>query len=264
MAYRLTLDDEYAIIDITLMGKLRHGGWSALGVLVSLCIVFAAQPALANTSKSQNYEATETEFGAGAALETCSGTYCARATIGQTGGDSSSESYSASFGPLSSDSEPMLELLIEPGQSNLGQLDIDRTATRTMVLNVRNHQAGGYTVQVVGSPPSFDGYSLATPIEPTASLMGTEQFALNVVANSDPEVGEDPRLVEEDRADRSIAVPKYATPNLFAYINGDVVAKSLSESSQIRYTISMIVNVSGDTPAGHFSGDFSAVVTPVF
>ena len=246
------------------MWRVERGSKLAVGLLAVFFAVLIAQPALANTSKSENYEASEAEFGAGAALETCSGTYCARASIGQIGGDTNSENYSASFDPLSEDSEPVLELIIEPGKANLGQLDIDRTATRTMVLNVRNHQAGGYTVQVVGSPPSFDGYSLATPIEPAASLMGTEQFALNVVANSDPEVGDDPKLVEEDKADRSIAVPKYATPNLFAYINGDVVAKSLSESSQIRYTISMIVNVSGDTPAGHFSGDFSAVVTPVF
>ena len=246
------------------MWRIERGSKLAVGLLAVFFAVLIAQPAFANTSKSENYEASEAEFGAGAALETCSGTYCARASIGQIGGDTNSENYSASFDPLSEDSEPVLELIIEPGKANLGQLDIDRTATRTMVLNVRNHQAGGYTVQVVGSPPSFDGYSLATPIEPSASLMGTEQFALNVVTNTDPEVGEDPKLVEEDKADRTIAVPKYATPNLFAYINGDVVAKSLSESSQIRYTISMIVNVSGDTPAGHFSGDFSAVVTPVF
>ena len=155
--------------------------------------------------------------------------------------------------------------MIEPGEADLGKLDIDRTATRTMLLHVRSHLAGGYTVQVTGNPPQFEGYSLATPIESIASLTGTEQFAINVVANNTPDVGADPVSTDgEEKPVQGIVLPKYGTPNEFAYINGDIVARTASESSQIKYTVSMIVNVSGNTPAGHYSGDFSALVTPVF
>lgn len=221
---------------------------------------------LATTTTSPNYEASETEFGAGAALETCSGEYCASATIGSIGGNTSSENFMASFSELNKDDEePLLELMIEPGESDLGKLDIDRTATRTMMLHVRSHFAGGYTVQIVGSPPSFEGYMLASPLEPVASLIGTEQFGINVVANSEPQVGADPVSTEQDKEIvQAVASEKYGTPNKFAYINGDIVARTKSESSQIRYTVSMIVNVAGTTPAGHYSGDFSAIVTPVF
>lgn len=230
------------------------------------CFAFATTTSVfATTSTSPNYEASETEFGAGAALETCSGQYCAHATIGAIGGESSSPNFTAAFSTLpEGDEEPLLELMIEPGEAKLGQMDIDRTATRTMLVHVRSHFAGGYTMQVTGNPPRFEDYTLASPTEPTASLQGTEQFAINAVANTVPTVGDDPKSTLDDEQALGVVLPKYGMPNMFAYSNGDTVAHSTSQSSQIRYTISMIINVAGTTPAGHYSGDFSAFITPDF
>jgi len=85
------------------------------------------------------------------------------------------------------------------------------------------------------------------------------------VANTTPDVGADPVSTSgEEEPVTGVVLPKYGTPNEFAYVNGDIVAQTNTESSQIKYTVSMIVNVSGNTPAGHYSGDFSALVTPVF
>lgn len=248
------------------MYEVIRESWITIGLLVVFSAILMVSPVLANTSSSNNYEASEAQFGAGAALETCSGEYCARATIGQIGGeDTSSESYTASFSEgLDDDSEPALELYTEPGDSKLGRLDTNLTAYRTMKVYVRSHLAGGYTLQVVGSPPSYEDYFLATPIEPIASLQGTEQFAINAVANPVLEAGGDPVNLPDEEVVGGVVLPKYATADTFSYIDGDIVALNEAESSQIRYTISMIVNVSGSTPAGHFSGDFSAVVTPLF
>ncbi len=232
---------------------------------MALFVVSYAPAVLATTTTSPNYEASEAEFGAGAALETCSGQYCAQASIGSIGGETSSASFTAAFSELADDDvEPLLEVMIEPGDSNLGKLDTDRTATRTMLLHVNSHFAGGYTVQVTGDPPSYEGYTLATPVESIASIQGTEQFAINAVANTVPEVGNEPLSIPDDEPVTGVILPGYGTANMFAYSNGDVVARTDMESSKIRYTISMIVNVSGSTPAGHYSGDFSALVTPVF
>lgn len=246
------------------MRSVLRGNLVAVGLMMVVFAVATANTAIATTSKSPNFEASEAEFGAGAALETCSGQYCAQATIGGMGDESGSANFTASFSqPSQDDTEPMLEVLVEPGKANLGKLDTDRTATRTMRLYVRSYLAGGYTVQVTGDPPRYEEYSLATPVEPLASIQGTEQFALNVTANTTPEVGENPTFMPDEATD-SIVSPKYATPNMFAYASGDVLARTVSESSQIRYTISMIVNVSGSTPAGQYTGDFAAVVTPAF
>lgn len=247
------------------MRRFLRGSVAAAGLGMACFVLVWAQPVWAVTSKSPNFEVSETEFGAGAALNTCSGSYCAQATIGSTtNGEGSSANYAASFSPLEDNSEPSLELFVEPGKSDLGQLDIDRTATRTMVLNVRSYLAGGYTVQITGTPPQFEGYTLDTPTTPTASQVGSEQFGLNIVANTSPSIGQDPISSLDDKPVPGVAMPAYSVPNMFMYSDGDVVARTLSESSQIRYTVSMIVNVGGTTPAGHYAGDFSAVVTPVF
>lgn len=231
---------------------------------MALFVAISPEAVKAVTTKSPNFEASETEFGAGAALNTCSGSYCARATIGGMSGNSSSANFTADFSPLTPESEPMLEVMVERGESNLGDLAVDRTATRTMIFHVRSFQAGGYTLQINGTPPQYEGYMLATPANATESVQGSEQFALNVVANTTPAVGANPAFMPAEEVIDNIVQPKYAAANRFAYTDGDTVARTASESSQIRYTISMIVNVSGNTPAGHYSGDFSAVVTPVF
>lgn len=246
------------------MRRRIRGSWITAGLVMACFAIVCTQPVWAETVTSPNYEISETEFGAGAALNTCSGSYCAQATIGTPAGEGSSENYSALFSPVDASSEPSLELFVNPGQSNLGQLDIDRTAMRTMVLNIRSHLAGGYTVQITGKAPSHEDYTLATPESPAVSVQGSEQFGLNVVANTSPAVGKDPIALPDESPIPGVVMPMYSMPNMFMYRDGDVVARTLSQSSEIRYTISMIVNVSGNTPARHYSGDYSAVVTPVF
>lgn len=250
---------------IKLMQTHREVNWVALWLLAAVAVLGLATPALATSTRSDNYEASEAEFGAGAALEACSGSYCARASIGNlSADDSSSASFTAAFGPLSTDSEPMLDVMVEPGDANLGVLSTDTTASRSMVLHVRSYLAGGYQIQITGDPPRYGEHQLATPSTPTASTPGTEQFAINAVANTAPAVGSDPEFTAGEGETPDIILSDYATANSYMYLDGDVVARTTSESSQISYTISMIVNVAGSTPAGNYMGDFSAIVTPVF
>ncbi len=250
-----------------LMRRQRRGYGVLLGLLVAFLVVAHTHTALATESTSPNYLVTETEFGSGTELDTCSGEYCARATIGDISGQGSSPSYTATFGTITADSEPSLDVIIEPGQSNLGVLSTTRTASKTMAVHIRSHLAGGYMLQIVGDSPSYGDHTLATPTTATTSIQGAEQFAINAVANDLPglgALGADPVFTPSDEVDDTAVTAQYRSPNLFAYTSGDIVALTSSESSQIRYTISMIINVSAGTPAGHFTGDYSAVVTPVF
>jgi hypothetical protein len=56
----------------------------------------------------------------------------------------------------------------------------------------------------------------------------------------------------------------YDAQDMFMYNDGDVVAHSLSSSGETDYTMSMIINVSGVTPGGRYTGVYSAVAVPVF
>lgn len=240
---------------------------SAKSVLLAVLIASGAVAgtALAETSSSSHYQATETQFGSSSTLENCSDQYCATASIGDMteGGDSESPATTAAFGSITN-SDPFLEVIVDPGESNLGTLTTEHTATKTTTVRIRNYLSEGYTLQIVGNPPKYGNHILSTPSTPTTSQPGTEQFAINAVANTTPTVGAAPQQVPSDQLSFGVVNGDYATPNLFKFTSGAVVARSETESGRTDYTISMIVNVANSTPAGHYSGDFSAVVVPVY
>lgn len=250
---------------IKLMREWRLWQYAKAALLGVLLLAGGTGTAFATTSTSSSYQVTEAQFGASSSLESCSGQYCATASIGDmTAGNAKSAATAASFGSINNDTEPLLEVIVDPGESNLGTLTTEKTATKTMIVRIRNYLSGGYTLQIVGDAPKYNGHSLQTPTTPTASQPGTEQFAINAAANTSPNVGNDP--VQVPSADMSFgkASDDYKVPNLFKFVNGDVVGYSETESGRTDYTISMIVNVSNSTPAGHYTGDFSAVVIPVY
>jgi hypothetical protein len=249
---------------IQLMQKWRL--WSFVTpVLLAACVplVFAGTTFAVNSS-SDNYQVTETQFNSGTALESCSGSYCAKVSIGDTAvGTGASTNGSAKFGTITN-SDPLLEVIIETGESNLGVLTTETTATKTMTVKIRNYLSGGYVLQIIGDAPKYDGHFLTTSATPEQSVPGTEQFGINAVANTNPTVGVNAVQVPGAQTSFGVVSENYGTPNLFMFSSGDVVASSAKESGQTDYTISIIVNIASGTPAGNYSADFSAVVIPVY
>jgi hypothetical protein len=235
-------------------------------MLAAVLIVNAyTNTASAITAESDNYQVTESEFGVISPTQSCSGQYCAKASIGDmtSGGKSKNVTSTATFGPLTQ-GEPSLDVIVDPGESNLGILSSSQTASKTTTVSVRSYLSGGYMLQVTGSPPKYKDHTLNTPSTPTASFPGTEQFAINLVENTDPDIGAGPEQIPDNLTSFGTVEPNYETTNRFKYTSGDVVAKSTRESGHTKYTISMIINISNETPAGHFSGDFSAIAIPIF
>jgi hypothetical protein len=239
-------------------------------VLLAVVFCFSAGPKATSiafaetTSSSTNYQVTQTDFSSGSTLNSCSGTYCAQASVGDSAvGDAASANQTAQFGPVTN-SQPLLEVIVNAGTSNLGVLSTTTTATKTTTVKVRNYLSGGYIMQIVGTPPTYDGHSLATNSTPTASTPGTEQFGINAAANTTPNVGAAAVQVPDSTTSFGVVSDNYKTPNLFMFNSGDVIATSPKQSGETDYTISMIVNISSGTPAGHYSTDFSAVVIPSY
>lgn len=220
--------------------------------------------AVAVTSSSSHYKVTETQFTSGTTVQSCSGSYCAKVSIGDAAvGDAANTSNVAQFGSITN-SDPLLEVIVTAGQSNLGTLTTETTATKTTTVKIRNYLSGGYVLQIVGAPPKFNGHTLDTSDTPVQSVPGTEQFGINAVANTNPIVGANLVQVPSDQVSFGAVYDNYKNPNLFMFTSGDNVAHSTSSSGETDYTISMIVNISSGTPAGHYSGDFAAVVIPVY
>ena len=246
------------------MQKRRLWRYISLMLLAASLCIGGTGTAFAVTSTSPNYQVTETQFNAGSTIQSCSGQYCAKTSIGDTAvGRAASTEKTAQFGPITN-SDPLLEVIVEAGVSNLGVLSTETTATKTMTVKVRNYLSGGYVLQIIGDPPKFNGHPLATPTVPTASKPGTEQFGMNAAANTSPTVGANPVQVPSDKTSFGIVAQDYRSANMFMFVSGAVVGRSLTESGQTDYTISMIVNISNSTPAGRYTGDYSAIVTPIF
>jgi hypothetical protein len=246
------------------MQKKRFWSYVLPVLLAVLVPVLSAGTAMAVTSSSSHYKVTETQFTSGTSVQSCSGSYCAKVSIGDAAvGTASSTDNTAKFGSITN-SDPLLEVIVSAGASNLGTLTSETTATKTTTVKIRNYLSGGYVLQIIGASPKYNGHNLATSNTPVQSVPGTEQFGINAAANTNPVVGADLVQVPDNTTSFGLVKDNYKTPNLFMFSSGDNVAQSTKSSGETDYTISMIVNISSGTPAGHYSGDFSAVVIPVY
>ena len=249
-------------IQIKLMQKQRL--WTGVKVMLAVMLIVASGATTANaiTSSSNNYQMTETQFGS--TSKSCSGQYCAQASIGEATDGKASTDTTSQFEDIVNN-EPSLDMIVEPGDSNLGVLSTERTATKTTGIKIRSYLiSGGYSLQIIGTPPKFDGHTLDTPTTPTLSTPGTEMFGINVVANTSPAVGANPVQVPADQGVFGIANANYEVPNRFMYRSEDVVAKGITDSGRTDYTVSMVVNISNSTPAGKYTGDFTAMLIPAY
>jgi len=240
----------------------QYGLLFILSLMVALSLVATA--AATQTSTSPHYSVTETQIGSGSQEHQCSTTYCAKSSAGDTTvGSASSSSYSAQFGSNTTD-VPLLEVIVDGGNQNLGVLDDTHTATAAASVKVRQYLMQGYAVELAGSPPKYANHALTSLSVPTASQPGKEQFGINLVANTTPGIGTDPIKVPSNASALGYIASGYSNANLYKYVDQDIVAQDLTESGETHYTISMIVNISGVTPGGQYKGTFSAVVVPFY
>ena len=238
--------------------------WTGVKVILAVMLLVASGAGTANaiTSSSNNYQMTETQFGN--TQKSCSGQYCAEASIGEATDGEASTDGSTQFEDIVNN-EPSLDMIVEPGDSNLGVLSTERTATKITSIKIRSYLiAGGYSLQIIGEAPKYGDHYLNTSGSPMASTPGTEMFGINVVANTSPAVGANPVQVPADQQVFGVANDNYKIPNKFMYQSEDVIAHGQTDSGRTDYTISMIVNISSTTPAGKYTGDFTAMLIPAY
>lgn len=226
-------------------------------VFVSLLVLsFVAIPAtvLAQTSSSPNFRVDQTFFGSGGETGLESDNFQSRAALGELGiGELNSDNFRAFAGFTTTD-EPFIEFVVTGNNIDLGFLDTDEVTTAQGQFYVRAWQAGGYSVRTEAEPPTntSNGHQFATPDNPTASAPGTEQFAINLVENTSPSVGES--LIQQPDGSFSFGqvASDYAQADQFLHNEGDIIALSEESTSVTLYTISYIFNISTATPAGQY------------
>lgn len=236
----------------------------SLAFLLGFIYMYDNVPVFAQSS-SANYKIEESYFGNGGELDANSPNYNAQQSAGENGvGNTSSSNYQANGG-FNTKQEPYLEVYVTGGSTDLGTLSPSTAATTTSTFYVRAYLASGYSVIIASNPPSYG----ANQIDPMGTLgpsvPGTEQFGINLRANTNPTTfGADPSQAPDSSFGYGYATPGYNTPNQYKYIKDDVIARSDKSSGRTDYTISYIYNISSLSPAGEYVFNQDLVVVGTY
>lgn len=238
--------------------------------LILICVVFVASgSAVFAQYTSTNYQTNEIQFGIGGDLDTSSTNYTAQTSAGSLAvGNTSSTNYQAYSGFLTPN-EPFLEMGIDTSTVDLGTLDASSTKTGTALFHVRTYVDSGYTVQTVSQPPTSNGpspHTLAAMTSQGASVTGTEQFGINLKANTSPATfGADPAPFPDGTFAAGAAFTGYDTANQYKYNAGDTIAASSGNGWGLtNFTISYIANIQSITPAGSYTMVHDLVVVATY
>lgn len=237
---------------------------------VAVLVAGLQAPVLAQTSSS-NYKVDEYQFGTGGNVDLNSASYKGHAGVGSLGvGRSSSTNYDAEAGFITP-SEPFLEVFVNNTNVDLGNLTTTSTGTGQGVFWVRTYLSSTYVVQTMSQPPTSEGGKVLTAkATQGASSQGTEEFGINLMANTTPAaIGADPLNVPDGTYADGQAATGYNTANQYKYGVGDIIARSQATAGnqavgRTDYTISYIANISAITPAGTYVMQHDIVVTGTY
>jgi hypothetical protein len=225
------------------------------------------------------YKMEEAQVGAVGSDNDLAGTsYKGRATAGDTAvGIVNGTTYQA-VGGFTTSEVPELEVIAGSLNLDLGSASTSNTLVGTGQFGVRTYLAQGYTVYINGVPPRQEsGYTMNALATQTGSVLGTEQFGINLRQNvcatvnsscaspeTPPNFGANPAQVPDSSFSYGTYNSNYGTANQFRYVNGDAIAQSSSSSGVTNYTISYMVNISSVTKAGVYTFNHSVNVVGTY
>lgn len=148
---------------------------------------------------------------------------------------------------------------------DMGNFSTSKTSSGQSQMVVATNGKTGYGIRVIGTTME-SGNNTIPAMNPVApSTTGVSQFGINLRANSNPSVGQNP-------VGPGIGTPtaNYNIPNQFYYFDGDnnsnnnVVASAPSPEDLHKFTVSYIVNVGQNQAVGIYASTFTYVATAKF
>lgn len=248
------------------------------GLIVATVQIFFAVPVFAQ-STSPNYRVNEYQFGSGAETNLNSTNYKAQAGTGSLGvGNSSSANYDAVAGFITPN-EPFLEMVVQQLTLDLGNLS-DSTTSSTAAqggacncsFSVRTYLSSGYTVVTASQPPTSEGGSVLdakTTLGVPSTNQEVEEFGINLVDNTNPDIGANPSNQPDNTFADGQAATGYSTVDQFKYAVGDIIARSQATPGNqavglTYYTISYIAKRARLTQAGTYTMRHVLVAVPTY
>jgi hypothetical protein len=133
--------------------------------------------------------------------------------------------------------------------TDMGNLDPEKTLLAESQMAVGTNASGGFVITVNGPSMEAGTHVINALATPTVSAPGNSQFGINLRANTEPNIGQDP----DGQFTNATPAPDYDIPNEFVYRDGDVVASAPNVSLLRRFTVSYIVNSPPDLRPGVYT-----------
>lgn len=148
----------------------------------------------------------------------------------------------------------------EVNYRDMGQLSPSATLTAQSQMAVGTNASGGFAIVANGAPLSAGNSVIKSPTQPTTSQPGSNQFGINLVDNSAPDIGNNP----EGDWQNAIVAADYNRPDHYKFVDGDVVAYSPNVSLMKKFTVSYILNSSKDLRAGVYTTTINYIASGRF
>lgn len=212
--------------------------------------------------QSNSYRFDESAIGSGGLMESSSANYSATDAIGDVAvGTAASANYQVQAGSKTSP-DPTLSVAINGAGADFGNFSATSSSVATATFSVSNYTSYGYVVQITGTSPKNGSYIIPGLSTETSPQVGTQQFGMNLVANTLPaSVGTNPNQGEFGKG---VAGPNYSTPNKFRFVSGETIASAPSTSGVTEFTITYMANVDNLTASGQYKTDQILVVTGTY
>lgn len=233
-----------------------------MGLLVVWSITGTLSAVHAEGPQSPNYRFDESTLGSGGMIQSSSASYRSSGAVSDLAvGEAASNNYQVVAGSQTTH-EPNLTFSMNGFTSNFGSFSAAAPATATATFSISNYTAYGYVVQIAGDTLKNGTHSIDPLSSATASQTGTDQFGMNLVANTSPNsVGSNP--IYEIFGIGTVA-PNYGSPNQFRFVSGETIATASKSSGKTTYTITYLANVDTLTPGGQYSTHHTLIVTGTY
>lgn len=136
----------------------------------------------------------------------------------------------------------------------LGQFLPTRTSSGQSQMVVATNAQTGYSITATGNTLTSGNNTIPPLSVDSPSQIGISQFGINLRANTNPTIGEDP-----SGPGSGAPTINYNQPNLYRYVNGDVIATNTTVEDGRKYTVSYVTDISNSQPAGIYAGTFTYV-----
>jgi hypothetical protein len=131
---------------------------------------------------------------------------------------------------------------------DMGEFSTSNTTRVSSEFVVATNAGYGYSVTMSGTTLTSGNNTIPAIFPGGGSTIGTNQFGVNLRANSTPSIGADPNGLGV-----GVVALEYNTPNLFRFRSGDTLVTSNNSSDNQKFTVSYVTNINGAQPAGYYA-----------